>query len=134
MKRILFFTMLLFSLNAKHVFVAGEGSFYNPNSGSISSIDENGGVAVLNNIGSVVHAVEAYQNMLLVSVNGDYKVQVYNISDQGLSLYSEISMEGLSPREIVVIDHKAYITVWDSNYNVYIFSIYSHFWWCCFYS
>ena len=119
MKRILFFTMLLFSLNAKHVFVAGEGSFYNPNSGSISSIDENGSVAVLNNVGSVVHAVEAYQNMLLVSVNGDYKMQVYNISNQGLSLQSEISMEGLSPREIVVINHKAYVTVWNPDWTIY---------------
>ena len=80
MKNILFSTLLLFFLNATHVFVAGEGSFNEPGTGSISRISPNGEVDIFENVGSVVHAVEYYQNMLLVSVNGEYKVKVYNIS------------------------------------------------------
>jgi hypothetical protein len=119
MKNIFISALLLFSLNASHVFVAGEGSFYEPGSGSISRIDADGQIDIFENVGSVVHAVEAYQNMLLVSINGDHKVQIYNIFEENIDLVAEVSMDGQSPREIVVADHKAYVTTWDPDWTVY---------------
>jgi len=101
------------------IFVAGEGNFYTPNSGSISYIDDYGNVNVLENIGSTIHSVEVYNDMLLVSANGDQKILVYSISDLGIEYEMELLTDGQSPRDIIVINDKAYFPTWDSDWNVY---------------
>ncbi len=105
--------------SSSYVFVAGEGNFSNPSSGSLSYIDENGDVTTLSDLGSTVHAVEVYQDMLLVSVNGNQKILVYTISDSGLEFDMEITTDGQSPRDIHIVGDKAYFPTWDPDYNVY---------------
>ena len=102
-----------------YVFVAGEGDFYTSNSGSISYIDEYGNVNILEEIGSTVHSVEVHEDILLVSVNGDQKILVYNISDLGLEFKMEILTDGQSPRDIIVISDRAYFTTWNPDWYIY---------------
>jgi hypothetical protein len=102
-----------------YVFVAGEGSFSAPNTGTISVIDEHGTVQILDGVGNTVHAVEVYDDKLLVSINGDQKILIYDISTLGLEYNSEILMDGQSPRDIQVIDNKAYIATWNPDWYVY---------------
>tara|TARA_Y100000748_G_C15445378_1_gene468748 strand:- start:42 stop:1181 length:1140 start_codon:yes stop_codon:yes gene_type:complete len=107
------------SCSDSYIFIAGEGNFYNPGSGSLTYINESGDVTILPDLGSTVHAVEVYQDILLVSVNGDQKILVYTISNLGLEFNMEISTEGQSPRDIYVIGDKAYFPTWDSDWYVY---------------
>ena len=51
---ILIFTIC--TVNASHFFIAGEGNFGIPNSGSITHVDDNNEVSILNDIGNTVHA------------------------------------------------------------------------------
>ena len=105
--------------SSTYMFVAGEGSFSTPNTGTISMIDEFGSVQILDEVGNTVHAVEVYGDKLLVSINGDQKILIYDISTMGLEYNSEILMDGQSPRDIQVIDNKAYIATWNPDWYVY---------------
>ena len=114
---------VLFLLNitfaADKVFVACEGSF-GQEDGQIWTIDNDLVYPYdLNPIGSLAQSVAVYENKLLVGVNASYKLLLYNISDSGLSFEAEILTDGLSPREIVIVDNKAYISVWDPDWYVY---------------
>ena len=102
-----------------YLFVAGEGSFYEENSGSITFINEYGDVTKLEGIGSTVHAVEVYGDYLLVSINQDQKILVYNISEHGLEFETEVLTGGGSPRDIMIINNKAYFPVWSPDYTIY---------------
>ena len=107
------------SSSSSYIFVAGEGNFLNPGSGSLTYVNDSGEVATLPDLGSTVQSVEVYQDMLLVSVNGDQKILVYSISDSGLEFDMEITTDGQSPRDIHVIGDKAYFPTWDPDYYVY---------------
>ena len=102
-----------------YIFIAGEGDMNSLGSGSISMIDEYGNVNILNEVGTTVHSVEVYNDKLLVSINGDQKLLVYNINTMGIEYELEVLTEGQSPRDIMVINDKAYITTWNSDWNVY---------------
>ena len=102
-----------------YIFVAGEGNFSSSGSGSISMIDEYGNVNILNEVGTTVQSVEVYNDNLLVSMNGDQKILVYNINTMGIEYSLEISMDNQSPRDIMVINDRAYITAWDPAYGIY---------------
>ena len=101
------------------VFVANEGDFNSPGSGSISYIDQRGVVKSLESLGSTVHSVEVFEDMLLVSVNGDQKILIYSISEFGLVLQQEILTDGQSPRDVMVYNGKAYFPTWDQDWYVY---------------
>ena len=107
------------SCSNSYIFIAGEGNFYNPGSGSLTFISESGDVTILPDLGSTVHSVEVYQDILLVSVNGDQKILVYTISNTGLEFDLEINTDGQSPRDIYIIGDKAYFSTWDPDWNVY---------------
>ncbi len=102
-----------------YIFVAGEGDMNSPGSGSISMIDEYGNINILDEVGTTVQSVEVYNDNLLVSVNGDQKILVYNINTMGIEYELEVLTEGQSPRDIMVINDRAYITVWDPIYGIY---------------
>tara|TARA_B110000438_G_C15749216_1_gene622136 strand:- start:346 stop:1392 length:1047 start_codon:yes stop_codon:yes gene_type:complete len=102
-----------------YIFVAGEGNFNSPGSGSISMIDEYGNISILDEVGTTVQSVEVYNDNLLVSMNGDQKILVYNINTMGIEYSSEILMGNQSPRDIMIIDDRAYITAWNPAYGIY---------------
>ena len=120
MKHIIYVLFLLnITFAADKVFVACEGSF-GQEDGQIWTIDNDLVYPYdLNPIGSLAQSVAVYENKLLVGVNASYKLLLYNISDSGLSFEAEILTDGLSPREIVIVDNKAYISVWDPDWYVY---------------
>jgi len=104
--------------NTSWTFVANEG----PYSGEsyVSMIDDRGNVFQSETLGKIVHAVEVYNDKLIVSVNGSEKVVTFDINEQGLTNPFEIDFSGTPPREIEVVGNKAYISCFgDSDYTVY---------------
>ena len=108
--------------NTHWIFVANEGvfSFSGPtNTGTITMIDSFGNATETDSLGDIVHALEVYNNKLIVSVNNSQKILVFDITANGINLEQEILTGGLSPREITIIDDKAYISVWEPDYSNY---------------
>ena len=108
--------------NTSWVFIANEGEF-DPtaptNTGTISMINDFGDVYETEFLGDIVHSLAIYNNQLIVSINNSQKILVFNISEEGLSEnYNEILTEE-SPREIIIINNKAYFTTWNPDYNIY---------------
>ena len=104
-------------------FIANEG-IYNSmeptNTGTISMIDSNGNIQETESLGDIIHSLAIYENKLIVSVNNSQKILLFDISSSGINNKIEISTENnLSPREIVIIEDKAYFGAWDIDYNVY---------------
>ena len=96
-------------------FVACEGNFGASN-GSVYMINELGEVSSVNEIGDVVQSLEVYNNKLFVIVNNSHKIIAYDITENGLSLPGiEVSTEGSSPREMVIVNDNLYFTNWNSN-------------------
>jgi len=120
MKRILYISFIVnFIFSADKIFVACEGSF-GQEDGQLWAIDNDSVYPYDSNpIGSIAQSVAVYNNKLLVGLNGSYKLKVFNISDAGLSYDSEVLTDGFSPREIVVVDNKAYVSVWNPDWYVY---------------
>ena len=139
-KHILFFVILLFIVSCENsnnseqdsiekfwVFVANEGS-YGSSNGSISMINELGEVYQTEAIGDIVQSLEVYGNKLIVLVNNSHIIKVFEITSEGLAMPGiEVSTDGSSPRELVVINDKVYFTNWTSqdikvlnlfNYNI----------------
>ena len=108
--------------NTSWVFVANEGEFDSngpTNTGTISMINNFGDVYETESLGDIVHSLAVYNNKLIVSVNNSQKILIFDISGEGLSEnYDEILIED-SPREIMIINDKAYFTTWHSDYNTY---------------
>ena len=101
--------------NTSWVFVANEGN-YGSSNGSISMIDDFGNVTTVENVGDVVQSVEVYNNKLIVIVNNSHKINIYDISEEGISLPGiEIPTDNSSPREMVVLNDKIYFTNWNSQ-------------------
>ena len=113
--------------NTSWVFVANEGNFGSSN-GTISMIDDFGNVLETEAIGDVVQSLEVYENKLIVLVNNSHMIKIYDITEDGLSMPGiEVSTDGSSPRDLVVINDKVYFTNWNSqdvkvlnlfNYNI----------------
>ena len=103
--------------NSSWVFVANEGDFYGTS--YLTMIDEFGNQFDSDVLGSVVQALAVYNDKLIVSVNNSQKLIVFDINESGISNPQEILTDGMSPRELIVIDDKLYFGVWDSDYNVY---------------
>ena len=104
--------------NSSWVFVANEGDFFG-NNGYVTMIDEFGNQFDSEVLGDVVQALAVYEDKLIVSVNNSQKLIVFDITDSGISNPQEILTDGMSPRELIVIDDKLYFGAWDPDYNVY---------------
>ncbi len=113
------------------VFVANEGNFGSTN-GTISMISNNGAVLTTDIIGATVQSIEVYNDKLIVLINGDSKMKIFDITSEGLSMPGiEIDLNGSSPRDMVVIDNdgvendKIYITNWNSE-DIKVFNLYTY--------
>ena len=64
----------------------------------------------------VVQSLQVYNNKLFVISNNSHKINVFEITEQGLLLPGiEIDTNGSSPREMTVIDNKLYFTNWNTK-------------------
>ena len=97
------------------IFVANEGKF-GTSTGSITVINEYGVMQTISNIGDVVQSLQVYNNKLFVISNNSHKINIFEITEQGLLLPGiEIDTNGSSPREMTVIDNKLYFTNWNTK-------------------
>ena len=97
------------------VFVACEGNFGASN-GSVHYFNQSGDVFSIDNIGDIVQSLEVYNDKLFVIVNNSHKIIAYDITENGLSLPGiEVSTNGSSPREMVIVDDHLYFTNWNTN-------------------
>ena len=103
------------NITESFVFVACEGNFGASN-GSIHYFNQSGDIFSVDNIGDVVQSLEVYNDKLFVIVNNSHKIIVYDITENGLSLPGiEVSTNGSSPREMVVVEDNLYFTNWNTN-------------------
>ena len=88
--------------NSSWIFVANEGIMDQSN-GSISMIDDVGNVYETDAIGDVVQSLEVYKDKLIVIVNNDHKIILYDITEaDGIKLPGvTVSTGNSSPREMV---------------------------------
>ena len=104
--------------NTSWVFIANEGA-YGGSNGYLSMIDNFGNITETDILGDVVQALVVYNDQLIVSVNNSQKLMVFDITETGISNPQEILTDGLSPREMMVINDKLYFGAWDPYYMVY---------------
>jgi hypothetical protein len=85
--------------------------------GTISMIDDFGKVYETEPIGDVVQSIEVYKDKLIVIVNNDHKIILYDITEaDGIKLPGiTISTENSSPREMVIINDNIYFTNWETQ-------------------
>ena len=70
-------------------------------------IDEQGNVSTTDYIGETVQSIEVYNDKLIVLVNGDSKMKIYDITPFGLSMPGiEVDLMGSSPREMSIVGDK----------------------------
>ena len=109
--------------NTTWVFVANEGEYDfsgQTNTGTISMIDSHGNVYETENLGDIVQSLVVYDNKLIASVNNSQKILIFDISASGISNKHEIqTINALSPRELIILENKAYFGTWNSDYNIY---------------
>lgn len=102
--------------NTSWTFVANEGKMDQSN-GTISMIDDFGKVYETEPIGDIVQSLEVYKDKLLVIVNNDHKIILYDISEtDGIKMPGiTVSTGNSSPREMIVINDKIYFTNWETQ-------------------
>ena len=102
--------------NTSWIFVANEGSF-GASDGSISMIDTFGNILETEFIGDVVQSLIVYQNKLIVLINNDHLIKIYDITSEGLRFPGiEISTNNSSPREMLVLNNMLYF-IYSFNIN-----------------
>ncbi len=121
-------------VNTSWVFVSNEGTFGDSN-GSISMINDFGAVTTeyikTNQNGesngvNVVQSIKVYKDKLIAIVNYESLIKIYNINENGISLPGiEISTNGSSPREMVIINDLVYFTNWESD-DIKIFNLFNY--------
>ena len=97
------------------VFVANEGGWSSPG-GTVSMIGSHGEVIETEVLGSIVQSLCVYNDKLIVSVNNEQKLIVFDIDSSGLTNMSEVQLDGLSPREMLVVGNVLYVTSWDPDW------------------
>ena len=102
--------------NSSWIFVANEGIMDQSN-GSISMIDDVGNVYETDTIGDVVQSLEVYKDKLIVIINNDHKIILYDITEaDGIKLPGvTVSTGNSNPREMVIIDDNIYFTNWETQ-------------------
>ena len=108
--------------NSSWIFVANEGisNSLDENDnvpGYISMIDDVGNVYETDAIGDVVQSLEVYKDKLIVIVNNDHKIILYDITEaDGIKLPGvTVSTGNSSPREMVIINDNIYFTNWETQ-------------------
>jgi len=99
------------------VFIANEGN-YGATNGTISMIAENGEIYETNILGDVVQSLEVYGDKLIALINNSNKIKIYDITTEGLSMPG-IEIDCDSPREMVVVDNRVYITSWSGEIKIF---------------
>ena len=85
------------------IFVANEGKF-GTTTGSVSVINSNGVIQTISGIGDVVQSLKVFQNKLFVISNNSHKINIYEITADGLLLPGiEIETNNSSPFLISLI-------------------------------
>jgi hypothetical protein len=97
--------------NSSWIFVANEGNMGQSN-GTISMINDFGKVYETEPIGDIVQSLEVYKDKLIVIVNNNHEIILYDITeDDGIKLPSVIvSTENSSPREMAIVNDNLYFT------------------------
>ena len=87
-------------------------------------IDEQGNVFTTDYIGETVQSIEVYNDKLIVLVNGDSKMKIYDITPFGLSMPGiEVDLDGSSvPREMSIAGDKLYFTNWNTQ-DIKVFNL-----------
>ena len=112
-------------VGASWVFVANEGNFGSSN-GSVSMINEYGDVITTVDLGETVQSLEVYNNKLIVLINGNSEMKIFDITESGLSMPGiTVDLNGSGPRELVVVDNKIYFTNWNSQ-DVKVFNLFNY--------
>ncbi len=97
------------------IFVANEGKF-GTTTGSVSVINSRGVIQTISGIGDVVQSLKVFHNKLFVISNNSHKINIYEITEDGLLLPGiEIDTNNSSPREMAIINNKLYFTNWNSQ-------------------
>ena len=113
------------AVSCSWVFVANEGN-YGQTNGTISMISDQGEVQSTDIIGQTVQSLEVYNDKLIVLINGDSKMKIYDITTSGLSMPGiEINLNGSSPREMAIVDDKVYFTNWNTQ-DVKVFNLFTY--------
>ena len=109
--------------NTAWVFIANEGEYdfsIQTNTGTISMIDSHGNVYETESLGDIIHSLAIYNDKLVVSANNSQKILIFDISPSGINNKHEIlTLDALSPRELVILNNKAYFGTWNSDYTIY---------------
>ena len=93
-------------------FVLCEGNFQGNNS-TIHTLNSD---ALNITTGDTGQSIAIYGDNILVINNGSSNVVIYNMSDEGVIEYSSVlNLNGSQPREILIIDNKAYVSQWNVN-------------------
>ena len=112
-------------VGASWVFVANEGNFGSSN-GSVSMINEYGDVITTVDLGETVQSLEVYNNKLIVLINGNSEMKIFDITESGLSMPGiTMDLNGSGPRELVVVDNKIYFTNWNTQ-DVKVFNLFNY--------
>ena len=113
------------ALSCSWVFVANEGNYGQAN-GTVSMISDNGEVYSTDIIGQTVQSLQVYDDKLLVLINGDSKLKIYDITTSGLSMPGiEIDLNNSSPREMTIVGDKLYFTNWNTQ-DVKVFNLFNY--------
>jgi len=98
-------------------FVLAEGAYPN-NNGSLWSIS-NGTISEVtgNPTGNTANSIAVHGNNLYVINNGSANLVVYSVSHEGIvePTGTVIDLDGSQPREILIINYKAYISQWNKH-------------------
>tara|TARA_E500000318_G_scaffold111319_1_gene129500 strand:- start:4259 stop:5281 length:1023 start_codon:yes stop_codon:yes gene_type:complete len=112
-------------ISTELIFVANEGNFGTSN-GSVSVIKDGMVIQTVSNIGDVVQSLLVDQDKLFVAVNNSHKINIYDITEDGLLLPGiEIDTNGSSPREMTIVDNRLYFTNWNSQ-DVKILNLFTY--------
>ena len=113
-KYLILILTITFNWPAEKIFIACEGNFYEGN-GSLWTISNDTVIEFPDNpIGDVVQSLLVFDNQLFAVVNGSGYIQVYNISETGLTFFKQIETVGSGPREIAIYNSYLYFTNWNS--------------------
>ena len=111
--------------NTSWAFVANEGNYGSTN-GTISMIDDFGNVYETDIIGATVQSIEVYKNKLIVLINGNHEIKIYNINSDGLDMPGiKVSTEDSSPRNLTIVNDKVYFTNWNTQ-DVKVFNLFNY--------
>ena len=104
-------TLLTLCSASEKIFIACEGNFYQSN-GSVWAIEDDNIYEYYSELGEIVQSLYIYDNMLFVIVNGSSNIQIFEISDENISLIHVIDTQFSGPREMLIYNGYLYFSNW----------------------